>query len=83
VGSDEGFNDEAVLVGNLPDNPLKCKVITSAINDKEGTTYTVFGSDVAVQHARSNAAQDCPAGAVISFLTWSQQEDARWFRRRA
>lgn len=83
MGPDEGFNDEAALVDNLPDNPLKWKVITSAINGKKGTTYTVFGNDVAVQYARSNAAQDYPAGAVISLLTWSQQEGARWFRRRA
>ncbi len=40
---------------------------------------TLFGNDVAVQYARTNGAMKYPAGAVLSVVTWGQQEDPRWF----
>jgi hypothetical protein len=73
------LNDEAALVGELPSNPLKGKVITSWINKHDATMSTMFGNDVAVQYARTNAEMQYPAGAVLSVVTWSQQEDRRWF----
>jgi hypothetical protein len=73
------LNDEAALVGELPSNPLKGRVITSWVNKHEATMSTLFGNDVAVQYARTNAEMQYPAGAVLSVVTWSQQEDPRWF----
>jgi hypothetical protein len=73
------LNDEAALVGELPSNPLKGRVITSWVNKHEATMSTMFGNDVAVQYARTNAEMQYPAGSVLSVVTWSQQEDPRWF----
>ncbi len=73
------LNDEAAVAGELPSNPLKGKVITSWVDRKGATMSTMFGNDVAVQYARTNAEMQYPAGAVLSVVTWSQQEDPRWF----
>ena len=73
------LNDEASLAGDLDVNPLQWKVITSAIDHRNGTMYTVFGNDQAVVYARTHAQHDYPAGSVIALVTWTQQEDARWF----
>jgi len=73
------LNDEAALVGELPSNPLKGKVITSWVNKHDATMSTMLGNDVAVQYARTNAEMQYPAGSVLSVVTWSQQEDPRWF----
>ena len=73
------LNEKAALVGELPSNPLKGKVITSWVNKHDATMSTMFGNDVAVQYARTNAEMQYPAGAVLSVVTWSQQEDPRWF----
>ena len=73
------LNDEAALVGELPSNPLKGRVITSWVNKRDATMSTLFGNDVAVQYARTNAEMKYPAGSVLSVVTWSQQEDPRWF----
>jgi hypothetical protein len=73
------LNDNAALHGDLPANPFHWKVITSAINKQDSTMYTLFGNDIAVQYARSNSQHNYPAGSVLSLVTWSQQEDPRWF----
>jgi hypothetical protein len=73
------LNDEAALVGELPSNPLKGKVITSWVSKRDSTMSTLLGNDVAVQYARTNAEMRYPAGSVLSVVTWSQQEDPRWF----
>jgi hypothetical protein len=73
------LNQDAALVGELPSNPLQGKVITSWINKQDAMMSTLFGNDVAVQYARTNAGRMYPAGSVLSVVTWSQQEDPRWF----
>lgn len=73
------LNDSASLPGELPSNPLKGKVITSWIDKKNATMSTLFGNDVAVQYARNNPQHDYPAGSALSVVTWSEQEDPRWF----
>jgi hypothetical protein len=73
------LNLDASLTGDLPSNPFQGKVITSWINKQDSTMSTMFGNDVAVQYARTNAAMQYPAGAVLSVVTWGQQEDPRWF----
>ena len=73
------LNQDAALVGDLPSNPLQGRVITSWINKRDSTMSTLYGNDVAVQYARTNADKMYPAGSVLSVVTWSQQEDPRWF----
>ncbi len=73
------LNDGAALVGNLPFNPLTHKVITSWIDKQSSTMSTLYGNDVAFGYARANAGRDYPAGSLLSVITWSQQEDPRWF----
>ena len=73
------LNDEAALVGDLPSNPLKGRVITSWINKRDSTMSTLYGNDVAVQYARTNGENIYPAGSVLSVVTWKQREDPRWF----
>jgi len=73
------LNQSASLVGELPANPLKWRVISSVIDPASSTMSTLYGNDLAVGHARSNAAHDYPAGAVLSLVTWTQSEDPRWF----
>jgi hypothetical protein len=73
------LNQDAMLAGDLPSNPLQGKVITSWIDKRDSTMSTMFGNDIAVQYARTNAEMMYPAGAVLSVVTWGQQEDPRWF----
>ena len=76
------LNQRAPLAGDLPSNPLQSKVITSAINQRDSTMWTLFGNDLAVKYARTNSRHDYPAGSVLSLVTWEQQEDSRWFGGR-
>lgn len=73
------LNDGAALNGDLPVNPFQWKIITSAANKQDSTMYTLFGNDIAVRYARTHTQRDYPNGSVLSLLTWSQQEDPRWF----
>ncbi len=72
-------NDTASLTGDLPTNPLEWKVITSSVDKQNSTMSTLFGNDIAIQYARTNAKHDYPAGSILSLVTWTQQEDPRWF----
>jgi hypothetical protein len=73
------LNQGAVLVGELPSNPMQGKVITSWVDKKASTMTTVFGNDVAVNYARTNPEKKYPVGSMLSVVTWGQQEDPRWF----
>ncbi len=73
------LNNDAALGGGLAANPLQGKVITSWIDKQDKTMSTLFGNDIAIQHARTNEKFNYPAGSVLSLVTWSQQEDPRWF----
>jgi len=73
------LNQDAAPAGELPSNPVRGRVITSWIDKKNATMSTLYGNDVAVQYARTNAAMMYPVGAVLSVVTWAQQEDPRWF----
>jgi hypothetical protein len=73
------INERAALTGSLPWNPLQWNVITSSIDRSASTMSVLYGNDVAMQYARSHAQQDYPTGAVLSLVSWTQQEDGRWF----
>lgn len=72
-------NTDAERGGALTSSPLRGKVITSWVNKQDSTMSTLFGNDVAWQYARRNVEMRYPAGAVLSVVTWEQQEDPRWF----
>jgi hypothetical protein len=72
-------NTDAEPGGALPSSPLHGKVITSWVNRQDSTMSTLFGNEVAWQYARTNSDMRYPARAVLSVVTWSQQEDPRWF----
>lgn len=76
------LNKSAVLPGDLPSNPMRDKVITSWIDRNDSTMSTLYGNDIAVQYARTSQQQDYPSGSTLSLVTWTQQEDPRWFGAR-
>jgi hypothetical protein len=73
------FNHDAELSGELSYNPLQWQVIASTLNHADHTVATVLGNDQAIAYARKNVSREYSAGSVISVITWSQQEDPRWF----
>ncbi len=73
------FNQSAALMGDLPRNPLQRRVITSGATSTDETMYTLFGNEIAVDYARSSAQPPYPSGSMLSLVTWTQREDARWY----
>ena len=73
------FNNDAELTGKLPYNPFSWQLISSTLNRNGHAVSAFVGNEQAVKYARTNAAGDYPAGSVICVITWSQQEDPRWF----
>jgi len=73
------LNQTASLMGDLPANPLAWRVITSSASRNDSTMSTLYGNDVAIQYARTNSDRKYPNGSALSLVTWTQQEDSRWF----
>lgn len=73
------LNRDAEVSGELPYNPLEWEVIASTLNHNDHTLATVLGNDRAIAYARKNATHAYPAGSLLSVITWSQEEDPRWF----
>ena len=72
----------AEISGELPYNPLLWDVISSSLNAADHTVRTISGNENAVDYARHHASHEYPAGSVLAMITWSQQEDPRWFGGR-
>lgn len=73
------LNIPAALAGDIPVDPLRWGVITSLLNPHDATMSTLFGNERAIAHARTKGGSDYPPGAMLSLVTWTQQEDPRWF----
>src|SRR6267154_2191753 len=73
------LNHEAFVTGEFLANPLQWRVITSNASTTDETMSTLFGNDAAVNYARTNAQHDYPNGATLAMVTWTQQEDGRWY----
>lgn len=73
------FNCDAEVSGELPYHLLQWEVIASTLNHNDHTLATVLGNDQAIAYARKNGSHVYPAGSVLSVITWSQEEDPRWF----
>ena len=83
-GSEEeaASNQRAMLNGELETNPLEWGVITCGADPNESTMSTVFGNEMAIQYSRRYVEGNYPAGSILSLVTWSQQDDTRWFGAR-
>jgi hypothetical protein len=79
TAADELVNHKASLPGGLPFNPLQWRVISSSVNAREATVSVLYGNDIAVRHARTDPRRSYPAGAVLSLVTWAEEEDPHWF----
>jgi Cytochrome P460 len=79
TGAAELVNHKASLRGGLPFNPLQWRVISSSVDTRDSTVSVLYGNDIAVRHARTDARRPYPAGSVISLVTWAQEEDPHWF----
>ena len=73
------INQSASALGNLPENPLQWRVITSSLNTNDSTMSTLYGNDAAVDYARSHSGSDYPSASALSLVTWTQTDDDRWF----
>jgi hypothetical protein len=73
------LNRDAEFSGELPYNPLTWQVISSILNPADHTLATISGNEQAVGYARHHASSKYPAGSVLAVVTWSQQDDPRWF----
>ena len=76
------FNRVATLSPDLPYQPLSWLVIASSVDHATSTMSTLYGNDLAVVHARTNPQGMYPAGAILSLVTWHQQDDRHWFGGR-
>lgn len=58
---------------------LEGKVITSMVDKKEKTMSTLYGNDIAAEHARKSDDHHYPVGSELSLVTWIQKEDIHWY----
>jgi hypothetical protein len=72
------FNTTAAITGTgvLPFDLLDANLITSGINASTQRMHTLYGNEIALQHARTAT---YPGGAVLVEVTWKQQADPVWF----
>jgi len=76
------INHKASVTGDLPFNPFRWSVITVGVDSLSSTMFTLYGNDVAAEHARSEPQGPYPVGSLLSLVTWTQQEDEHWFGAR-
>ncbi|GLU53713.1 cytochrome P460 family protein [Dyadobacter frigoris] len=74
------YNESASLADSTKiTQVLEGKVITSMVDKKEKTMSTLYGNDIAVEHARNSVDHHYPIGSELSLVTWSQKEDIHWY----
>lgn len=75
-----GLNEEASVQASddLPENPLLLHAITSGVQPRDSTMYTLYGNDAAFFYASSHSDNHYPDGAVLYEVTWRQQTDEQW-----
>ena len=76
------FNTRAALATSLSFQPLDWRVITLGSDLRHNSMFTLFGNDVAVDHARTAPNLPYPMGAVLARVVWAEQDDAHWFGAR-
>jgi hypothetical protein len=73
------LNSNAALSGDFPANPLQWKVISLRTARAESALSTLHGNQLAVEYVRTHTQNDYPGGSELALVTWTQQEDPRWF----
>ncbi len=75
-----GLNKEASVQASddLPENPLLLHAITSGVQPRDSTMFTLYGNDAAFSYAGSHSDNRYPDGAVLYEVTWRQQTDEQW-----
>jgi hypothetical protein len=73
------LNQDARVIGDLPINPLSWRVITSMADQTSSKMSTLYGNDLAVDYARTHSDSRYPDGSVLALVTWTQQDDPRWY----
>jgi hypothetical protein len=75
-----GLNEKASVqaTDDLPENPLLLNAITSGIQPKDSTMFTLYGNDAAFSYTGSHNDNHYPDGAVLYEVTWRQQNDEQW-----
>jgi len=68
----------AALPSGAPFDSHGWRVITSSMQQGEGTMSTLYGNDLAVKRARGGQVP-WPKGAELSLVTWKKEPDAHWF----
>ena len=71
------LNTDAALSGSIPRNPLGWRAITSGVDARNSTMFTLFGNDTAIRDSRTG--RNYSEGSALALVTWRQQEDSRWF----
>jgi hypothetical protein len=64
---------------SLKEDPLKWKVISSVVDNKNKTMSTLYGNDIAFQYARHPNAGAYPEQSELALVTWNQKADEHWF----
>lgn len=77
----ENRNDAAALPQSFDFSKMHLKTISSVINPATRTTSTLYGDTSALSSLKMS---DSARGGekTLVFITWKQQEDARWFGAR-
>lgn len=73
----ESVNHEASLPASFNFSKLGLKVISTSINQKQGTMSTLYGNDPALKAFKTS--QNIQPNETLALITWRQQEDKRWF----
>ena len=74
------YNETASLMRpSIEFNPMEGKLISSGIDSRYHTMYTLYGNEIAVNHARYHSQTPYPAGSILSKIVWRQQPDPVWF----
>lgn len=75
------LNEQASILelNDLPENPLLLHPLSSSINPNNHTMATLYGNDLAMDHASKNKGSDYPTGARLYEVTWEQKPDSVWF----
>jgi hypothetical protein len=61
------------------DAGLEDRVLTSCLNQQEGSMSTLYGNEIARKFRRNYAGNEYPPGTILTYITWRQKEDRQWF----
>lgn len=79
--TDSTINMESSILqlGDLPENPLLLTPLSTGIQPKNSSMFTVYGNYEAVQYYKQVPNSTNFANAAIYKVTWKQKEDEVWF----